>query len=130
MPVLIPNIPFIGRRKRKTTAATPPAVAPTLVACEYDVGGGILLTFDRAVDVSAIEPTQFTVDDGPSEERYVGTDSVAHDTPTTVHIDVAGLEAIPPGETVTLNAGAGNGIVSTVGGAPWAGASDLQLPYP
>ncbi len=49
--------------------------------------------------------------------------------PNTVLIDMV-EDSDYSGEFTTLTVADGNGIVALVGGLPWAGVTDLQLPFP
>ena len=49
--------------------------------------------------------------------------------PATVRIVLIYDDACDSGPDVVMNAGTGNGIVAVDGAIPWAGASDLDLPF-
>ena len=131
--LLIPPIP--ARRHQKTTppsAPTPPPAPLVLVAATYDENDAIvLLTFDRAVDVSAFDGAAvFLGDPTFNNTAYAGTSPAYLDAPTIVRVV---LTATGPyfNTEVDLNVGAGNGIVAVDDGGAWAGTGGiLFLPYP
>jgi hypothetical protein len=99
-----------------------------LVAAAYDPGATVTLTFDRPVDVAAMDVAAVAVDDGPVMGfRYVGFGTPTMLDPRTVNVTLTGVEDFP-GPGVTLSVAAGNGIVAAGGGA-WAGVSDVALPF-
>jgi hypothetical protein len=106
----------------------PPAPAPTLVAATCDESPSLTLTFDRPINVSAIDVARFRVDDGPLGFTYVGYDAPIVVNPTTVQILLTGTEEYT-GPGVILTAAAGNGIAAAEGGAAWAGVANLALPF-
>jgi hypothetical protein len=88
------------------------------------------LTFDRAVDIDAIDVTQFEVFDGVNFGfQYVGTEPATLVDPVTVEINLNGVTEYAEPNTI-LDATAANGIVASGDGAEWAGAADLALPFP
>ena len=100
---------------------------PTLVGASLD-GGVVTLAFDRAIDVAAFDPSTIVVDDGASHATLGGGGEPTLVTPTTVAVE---MESLAPfaGSGVTLNVGAGNGIVAVDGGMAWAGCSAVALPF-
>jgi hypothetical protein len=128
MPIVIRDIPFIGKPKRPAAAATPAAL--TLVSAAFDDGALTLtLTFDRAIDIAGIDVSAFWVDDGVVGFRYQGWDTASLDGPATVLVQMNGIDdsTVPD---VVMNVSAGSGIVAADDGASWAGATDLPLPFP
>jgi hypothetical protein len=101
-----------------------------LVAAAFDEGGLLLtLTFERAIDISGIDPAALIVDDGDVGFRYEGVGPASLDGPATVTVGMTGtIEVTEPG--VTLDATAASGIVAVDDGGTWAGATDLSLPFP
>jgi hypothetical protein len=128
MPIVIPNIPFIGKRKRPALPVA--ATGPVLVAASYAPGDLTLsLSFDRAVDVSAIVPGQFIVFDGDQDVEWGGTAETWQDSPenlTMVMIENGEYT----GEGTTLTVTSTSGIVAAEGGAAFAGVTELELPFP
>ena len=129
MPTIIPRIPFI--RRRKPGAATQAATAPTLVAAAFGVDDGafVTLTFDRAVAVDGFDSASVSVEQQVLESVYVASSAVLLD-PVTVKVELFADAPCPAGPDVLLTAGADNGIVAAEGGEPWAGVSDVELPFP
>jgi hypothetical protein len=116
-------------RKRRTATTVLPAAPLVLVSAAYDPGAAADLTFDRAIDVAALDPASFVVSDGDYGFQYVGTGESGLLSPTTVRIVLVGIgEWSEPG--ITLSAGAANGIVAADDDAPWAGVTGLELPFP
>jgi hypothetical protein len=128
----IPPPPFRKRRGRpKRTPPQPaaPVGALTLVACAYDSGSWVQLTFDRPIDIAGVDGAAVTVADGGAAILYVGTSAVILIDPATVEIALTGFDSwLDPG--VTLTATAANGIVAVGDGAAWAGVTDVSIPFP
>ena len=118
------------RRKREPIASSPAPVGPlTLVACAYDPGMWVELTFDRAIDIAGIDGEAITIDDGDAAIRFRGTEDVTLTGPATVRIVVTGFDDwFEPG--VTMTATGANGIVAVGDGAAWAGVSSVVIPFP
>ena len=130
MPVHVPPMPFL--RRRMPRASTPPPGAPlTLVAGVYLAGTyRLLLTFDRAVDVTAFNGTVVFVDDPvDNDERLDGTGGATLTAPETVEVALVGI-AGGSGTQVLLDAAANNGIVAADDGGAWAGVTDYVLQVP
>jgi hypothetical protein len=111
------------------SSATP--AAPVLVAADVNTDDGLVatLTFDRAVSIAAFDGSKWTVVHQPLEGVYTPS-GVSLTDAMTVRIDMTLDSACDPGPDVLLNAAAGNGVVAVDGGVAWAGASDLNLPFP
>ena len=89
-----------------------------------------MLTFDRAINIAALDGTQITIDDAAiSATLYDASGSALLLTPASVRMDV---NAIGPssGAGTTLNATAMTGIVAVDDGGAWAGVADVELPFP
>ncbi len=129
MPITVPLIPFIRRRRRQPRAVAPAALM--LVAAEYQEGVWVRLTFDRPIDISAMNGSAITVDDGPlSGTLWVGLEvSGTLIGPATVQIELEPYDPSSSAQTL-LNAAAGTGIVAVGDAAAWAGVSDVELPFP
>ena len=126
--LIIPPAQFRRRRGRAKRKTAPPAL--TLVAAYYSEALWIQLTFDQAIDIAAMNPTQVTVDDGAvSGLKFVGAGSATLVSPETVEISLQKI-ASASGPDTLLSAGAGNGIVAVDDGAAWSGVSDVVLPFP
>lgn len=95
----------------------------------YEESLWVELTFDRAIDMNALDAAQITVDDGPfSGTLWVGVGSTLIG-PATVRIELGEFDPSSSAET-SLTAGAGTGIVAVNDGGTWAGVSGLLLPFP
>jgi hypothetical protein len=108
---------------------TPPA-ALVLQAAAFDSGAGTCtLTFDRAIDVSAMAVDQVSVGDASSGTLYVGTGSPLLVGPNSVQVTLTSAGSYGGGSTV-LNASGSTNILAVDDGGTWGGASDVGLPYP
>jgi hypothetical protein len=130
--MLFPTPPLFRRnRGRAEPRPKAPAAALTLTEAFYDAGAlTITLSFDRAIDVAGIDGSQVGVNDPESNHhRYAATGTVELVSPASVQI---GLSAVgsSTGTDLVLNASAITGIVATDDGGTWAGAMDLELPFP
>jgi hypothetical protein len=119
--------------RRKTPAGPPaPPAALTLVLATYDPASAVELTFDRPIDVAAMDVTTVLVNDGDIMDcKYAGWPDPppALTGPATVRVTLNGVaDDGDPG--VHLTVGAGNGIVATGDGGTWAGVDGLALPFP
>jgi len=129
-PTIIPAKRRVRRKRRQTaTAVTPPAPgAPALVAVVYVAGTSLRLTFDRAIDISAIDAGTIFVSDADVGEVLFGDGPISQPAAMSVQMGLAGFEpSTLPG--VTLNAGAYTGIVAVDGGMQWAGAENVEIPF-
>jgi hypothetical protein len=118
--------------KRKPPSAPPTPVALTLVSAEFIAIDGTFLrmTFDRAIDIAAMDGSAVVVDDTVNlGQRFVATGAATLESPTTVHV-VLVEDGDATGTGTTLTAAADNGIVAVDDGGTWAGVTDLVLPYP
>src|SRR4051812_25558955 len=108
MPIHVPPIPFIGRRKRRgATQAAPPPLALTLVAAGYDdVTGTLTLAFDRAIDIAGIVPGDVVVDDGTAGIEWGGTaDATLAGPETAAVVMIENGEFTGTGVTLTVTGG-------------------------
>jgi hypothetical protein len=123
----------IAFQPRKPIRYRPRAAAPVLtlalVSAARDESPSLTLTFDRPVDVSALDVSRLRVDDGLLGFTYVGYDTPIVVNPTTVQILLSGVEEYA-GPGVILTAPANTGIVAAQGGAAWPGVTGLSLPFP
>lgn len=125
--IIVPLIPF-RRRRKGVPASMQPALA--LVAASYVANTSVRLTFDRAIDISAIVVAQISVNDADDLGlKYIGTGSATLDGPASVVVLLAD-NGDSTGSGTTLSAGAGNGIVAVDDGAAWAGVTGVELPFP
>ena len=113
------------RRKRRSTAG--PAEL-TLVSAEYNPGTSIRLTFNQAIDISAVAVAQITVKDGV----HINVIYQGGGTPVAFGANAVdiGLEESGPyaGTEILLTATPLNGIVSADDDEPWAGVTDMVVP--
>jgi hypothetical protein len=101
----------------------------TLVSATYD--GSLVtvtLTFDRAIDVTEFSPAQLSVIDGPNAQLFQATE-ITLDDPVTATVALTQVDSAS-GEGVLLDATPANGIIAVGDGAAWAGATNLELPFP
>ena len=102
----------------------------TLVSAVYEIADTITLSFDRAIDISAFNPSAVLVDDGEFEDTlFEATIEATLLTPQTVQIGLNPID-VGTGATVRLTATSASGIVAVDDGAAWAGVTALELPFP
>lgn len=110
------------------------AAAPTvltLVAAVYVFKDSLTLTFDKDIDISAIDELQFVIVDEVGVLSYDGAVSTAtllasNTVKFNLHITGA-----PSGSTgPLLTATASTGIIGASDASTWAGVTDLPLDYP
>jgi hypothetical protein len=112
----------------------PPPGPLVLVAAELgaDPFGEYLvtLTFDRAIDVAALDPSQVTLDDAAGAGWvYAGAAIDSRPDPRTLVLNMAATD-VPATAENRLNATADTGIVAADDGAAWAGVAGVGLPFP
>lgn len=89
----------------------------------------LTLTFDRAIDISAMVGSAIIVDDNLTTHlKWAANGAATLSDPRTVHV-VLGLIGPAGGSGVALSAVAGNGIVASNDGGAWAGVTGLALPF-
>jgi hypothetical protein len=127
---MLPTFTFQPRKvpHRRPRVSTPTPVALTLVAASYSTGAWVRLTFDRAVDITAINVAAITVNDDPSDEAYVGTGVATLFAPETVQVPLV-ISHGASGPGTELTATNATGIVAVDDGGTWAGVSDVSLPF-
>jgi hypothetical protein len=123
----------LNRRRGHAKKSAPPAAAPVLVAAELVPDGDfayVRLTFDRPVDVAALDAARVQVAEGPpAGTLWQGAGAGTLVAPDAVRIDLQPFDPFG-GAGTTLTATADTGIVAAEGGAAWAGVSGLALPFP
>ncbi len=117
------------KRIRFTPETTQSVAALVLVAAEFDETPRVVLTFDRPIDIAGIVPGAIVVKQAALGAIYNGVGPATLATPTTVVIVLEFTDEYF-GPTDTLMASAGNGIVAVDNGGTWAGATELELPFP
>ena len=128
-PSSITPAPQRVRRKRKQASSTAIA-ALTLVSAEYAKNDWVRLTFNRPIDITALDGTQIEVDDDAmSGNRYNGSLGGTLINPTTVEIDLDRTGSATE-SGVHLIASATSGIVAADDASEWSGVADLALPFP
>src|SRR5688500_6731686 len=120
------------RRRRRQVVSSPPAPAAlALLEAEFTyVGPGatLRLEFGRAIDLSAFDPTQITVQDPLGTGfAFAGTGVVDTPQPQTVVVEM-GQTVEAPGSSEVMSATGATGIVAIDDGAAWAGVTNLGLP--
>jgi hypothetical protein len=128
--MLLRQVPLIYRRR---AGVAKPRKAPqtlVLVSASYDdTIPMVFLTFDRAVNASALVVAAVTVNDGSiAPGLYGGDGPPGIESPTTISIALARLSDTPVGP-VTLSASALTGLKAVDDGGTWAGVSELGLPF-
>src|SRR5688572_10327382 len=120
-------------RRRQEVSSPPGPAALTLLEAEFTyVGPGatLRLAFDRAIDLSAFDPSQITVQDPLGTGfAFAGTGVVDTPDPQTVVVEM-GQTVEAPGSSEVMSATGATGIVAIDDGAAWAGVTNLGLPYP
>ena len=126
--ILIPPIPFRGRRRRKGLVAPPAAL--TLVAAAYNPAYPFIeLEFDREIDFSAMVGSAITVMDTASQHaKMAATGEVVVINPKKIQVTMVNAGAMS-GSGVKLTATGGNGIVAVDDGGAWEGVTDVDLPF-
>jgi hypothetical protein len=106
-------------------------VALNLVAATYDVDTqSVMLGFDRAVDVSAFDPAEITLQDGIyTAGSFIGSGPASVINATTIQVFLEQIGS-PTVSDVELSATALTGIVATDDGGTWAGVTNVVLPFP
>jgi hypothetical protein len=117
-------------QKRIKPRLKPPPRALSLVRATYDASGPrVILTFDRAIDVTGIDVGQFRVLDGVTSFRnYYGSGVPTLDDPATMRLSLTELGATGAG-SVTLTVLDENGIKAVDDGGTWGGVDELALPF-
>src|SRR3954449_9406366 len=112
-------IPAKRRVRHKARPVAPPAL--TLVAAAFDSTLIRLdLTFDRPVNIAAMDVTKLVVDDSDNGYRYHGSGTPTLLTPAHVRVTMTALFPIAADVTL-LTAGTPTGIVADGEGGPWKG---------
>ena len=119
-----------GRKRRSVEPTqTPPLMLVSATYSHFEPAY-IVLAFDRAIDIAALDGSAIGVVDGTINSlEYDGTGGASLLNATTVKIFLTEL-GITPATVTVLNATAINGIVATDDAGAWAGASELNLPFP
>ena len=117
------------RRIAEKRSATPPPPPLVLVAANYDTTVlELFLTFDRAIDITSIDVSAFSVQDGEDGNVVAGFGTPDIGTPNQALVYMVWVGDYG-GPDIRMTAGAGNGIVAADDGGSWAGAVDMVLPF-
>jgi hypothetical protein len=96
----------------------------------YISAASVRLTFDRAIDIGALNSAVFVVNDNDDVgEKFEGSGGGSLLSGTTVEIVIVPAGG-PSGSGITLTASAANGIVAVDDGGAWAGVTDFPLNVP
>ena len=127
-----PVKPFRKRRRIKPNApAKAPPAALNLVAASLDNPGDpseVVLTFDRAVDSSGMDPAQVTVGTITTGGLYQGFKADQAD-PNIVHVSLTGIGEYDQ-SNIMMFATDATGIVAVDDGGTWSGTGGTGLPFP
>src|SRR5262245_54525319 len=96
--------------------------ALTLVAVAYVAGTTLALTFDRAINIAAMDVTQVLVSDGEQGFLYQGFGEPELLSPTNVSMALVSIDSVEDAK-VRLTASADTGIAAVDDGSPWEGVS-------
>src|SRR5262249_49694777 len=126
--MLLPTTPKTPRRSRR---ARRHGRALVLVEVIYSHVDFLLeLAFDRAIDISRFDGSQFTITDGVhNHQQYSGETPPDVLDPTRISITLDAVGAYAPTD-LKLSATAMTGIKAVDDGGTWAGVTDLNLPFP
>jgi hypothetical protein len=100
------------------------------VSASYSTDGPTLtLTFDRAVNPSGLVFEALLVNDAQFTNQQYLPEGFEQIAPDTLHFLLT-LQDPASGSGVRLTAAEGNGLVAADDGQPWAGVTNLPLPFP
>lgn len=125
--LIVNNPPRKWRKKASLYLPLPAETGPVLVEAVYESMTAVTLTFDRAVTTTLVMLTGIRVFDGDQNEAYHGEDFEVL-SPTSLRVNLYFDEAYT-GEGVTLRTVGETGIVATNDGSPWAGVTNVTLPF-
>jgi hypothetical protein len=129
--LIIPPPQFRRRRRLKIQAAkpAPPVVGPLVVGAVFDENTlELQVDFDRAVSVDGFVPSALVVNDpGMGAMFQADVAELVGDASVRFVVEVTGPSS---GSQAWMTASGGNGIVAADDGTPWAGVTELALPFP
>lgn len=126
--IIVPNIPFRGRKQSSVTKAPPAALVLVAASIDDDVSF-VTMQFDRDIDISAMDVTAIQVGTITTGGLYQGDGSPSLVDAKTVQVPLTGIGEYPY-TNVMLFADAANGITAVDDGGTWAGTGGTGLPYP
>lgn len=126
--IFLPAKPRVGRKRKDVAQSSPTPAGPVLVSASFE-GGALTLMFDRAIDIAGLNFLDVFVLDGNYPVEWNGTANVEPVGENGVLITMI-ENGEYEGEGVKLNVPGGAGIIATDGGEAWAGANELELPFP
>ena len=109
-----------------TEETAPPLL--TLIGATYDPGVSVTLTFNQAIDISAVDLAAIQVTDAQFEGTNYNGLALITSTANSITVELEVIESVI-GSGVTLNVSEANGIVAAGGGAAWTGADNVALPF-
>lgn len=132
--MLLPATPQFRRKRggpRKAGNTVPPVpTGLTLVSATYDSDTQTLrLVFDRPINAGGIVYEAFLVVDAQFLNQYLIPVDYSQFTANSVDLPLGPTEPAS-GSGVHVNVTEGNGIVAAADSEPWAGATNLSLPFP
>lgn len=132
--MLLPATPQFRRKrggpKKAGNTAPPVPTGLTLIEATYDSDTQVLrLVFDRPINAGGIIFEAFLVADAQFLSRYLMPVDYSSFQPNSVDLPLGIIEPVG-GSGVHLNVSEGNGIVAAADSEPWAGATNLSLPFP
>ena len=126
--VSIPPPIYRKRRGRPRPADVRRSEPLELVSASYQDADFVELTFNQSIDVSGMDPDEFSVSDGV----MAGATFAPTGTPTMVNSQTVRLALTQvdtySGASILLTVGAGNGIVAVGDGSAWAGVENYEIP--
>jgi hypothetical protein len=128
-PGVIPAKRRVGRRRRHVVPSSPTPAGLTLVSVAYEQANYVELMFNEPIDIDDINGEAFRVFDANVGFEYTGTGLIELMTPATVRLGLVGVgDWFETG--VWLDVSGDNGITSADDEQPWAGVTDLAIPFP
>ncbi len=128
--MLLPAPPLYPRKRKPRPKPKRPVTALTLVAAAFnDFDLYVTLTFDRAIEINAMDPATILIDDDATGQLYQGAGTPTLVTANAVDVSVSSIPGtFHPG--IHLTAEPSNGIAAVDDGAQWSGVTDVELPFP
>lgn len=125
--LIIPN-PSRRRRRRAENSVPVPVSGPMLVSAVYETQTSVTLTFAHPVTVTVDMMSAVHLTDGQNGEAYEG-EGFELLSATRIRVDLFYRDSFT-GVGVTMTVTPPTGIVDAGTDEPWAGVTDLSLPFP